>query len=55
MNISKKKVMAAHMPGVIKSASDVTDTGFGSVGLDWDFEDNDAEDISEDSGKEEVF
>eukprot|EP00090_Calanus_glacialis_P013911 TRINITY_DN2253_c0_g1_i7.p1 TRINITY_DN2253_c0_g1~~TRINITY_DN2253_c0_g1_i7.p1 ORF type:complete len:1052 (-),score=349.76 TRINITY_DN2253_c0_g1_i7:167-3322(-) len=55
LNISKAKVMAAHKPGVIKSASDVTDTGFGSEGLDWEYEDNDAEDISEDSGKEEVF
>ena len=27
LNISKAKVMAAHKPGVIKSASDVTDTG----------------------------
>ena len=30
-------------------------TGFGSEGLDWEYEDNDAEDISEDNGKEEVF
>ena len=30
-------------------------TGFGSEGLDWEYEDNDAEDISEDSGKEEAF
>ena len=30
-------------------------TGFGSEGLDWEYEDNDVEDISEDSGKEEVF
>ena len=27
LNISEKKVMAVHKPGVIKSASDVTDTG----------------------------
>jgi len=53
VNISKKKIKK---PGVLKSASEVTDTGFGTEGLDWEFEDEgDATELSEDSGKEDVL
>jgi glycosylphosphatidylinositol deacylase len=54
LNISKKKV-DKNKPGVIRSASDVTDTGFGSEGLDWEYEDDGTEEISGESGKEEVI
>eukprot|EP00092_Neocalanus_flemingeri_P010254 GFUD01011050.1.p1 GENE.GFUD01011050.1~~GFUD01011050.1.p1 ORF type:complete len:1057 (+),score=343.38 GFUD01011050.1:48-3218(+) len=53
LNIAKKKVIK-HKPGVIKSASEVTDTGFGSEGLDWEYEEDPADSLSDESGKENV-
>jgi len=53
LNISKKKVPKTKS-GVVKSVSEVTDTGFGSEGLDWEYEDDGTEEISDESGKEEV-
>ena len=69
LNIAKKKVIK-HKPGVVKSSSEVTDTGiatidyldnkhvifsagFGSEGLDWEYEEDATENMSDESGKEE--
>ena len=69
LNISKKKAQKTKS-GVIKSASEVTDTGelhkqwnfsvakylegFGSEGLDWEYEDDGTDELPDENGKEEV-